>query len=159
MMDVFWNTIAMPSGSAMASRVRWLDGVRSDDLLTLLPPMPNPDAVTRSGFVPISLSITPPPGLPVAGVIVEFGYVENGGAGSYYCTSRQETCVATAAAMSSSPPFYYEQTESYSPAACSTGCTITIPALAQHALYYRWKYFSAGGQVIETSQAHVVITP
>jgi hypothetical protein len=157
--DVFWNGNVSPDGSFMATLVRWMDGVRSDALATVLPPYPNSDGVSRNTFIPISVAIQPPPGLPVQSAVVEFGYVENGDAANYYCTSRQETCVATAAAVNLNSPFAFEQTETYVPAPCSAGCTIAIPALPQRALYYRWKYIGSTGQVIETSQTHVVLTP
>jgi hypothetical protein len=158
-MDVFWNVRPVPSGGAMASQVRWLDGVRTENLTTVMPPMPAPDSVSRNTFYGIQVVIKPPAGLPVQSAIVEFGYVENGDAGSYYCTSRRETCVATTSSVDPSAPFHFEQTETFSPAPCSTGCTIAIPALPGHIVYYRWKYLGAGGQVIESSQAHVAITP
>jgi hypothetical protein len=156
--DVFWNGFMAPNNAMMGTWVRWLDGVRMEDLLTVLPPFPASDGVARSGFIPVSLTINPPPGLPVQSAIVEFGYVENGGPSNYYCTSRQETCVATGSTVNQSAPFSFEQSETYTPAPCAGGCTIAIPALSQHALYYRWKYLGASGRVIETSQAHVVLT-
>lgn len=156
--DVYWNGFMSPNGGLMGSQVRWMDGVRTEDLLTVLPPFPEPDGISRNNFVPVNLKIDPPRALPVQSAIVEFGYVENGGAANYYCTSRQETCVATGATVNQAAPFNYEQTESYTPAPCSNGCTIAIPALSGRALYYRWKYLGASGQVIGTSQAHVILT-
>ena len=157
-LDVFWNGFMAPNAALMGTWVRWLDGVRMDDLLTVLPPFPGSDGVARGEFIPVSLSITPPPTLPVQSAIVEFGYVENGGAGNYYCTSRQETCVATGATVSQSAPFNFEQSETYTPMPCAHGCTIAIPALSGHALYYRWKYLNASGEVIGSTQAHVMLT-
>jgi hypothetical protein len=90
--------------------------------------------------------------------IVEFGYAENGDPGSFYCTSRRESCVAVSGAVSPSIPFSYEQSETYSGAACSAGCTVAIPALSQRVLYYRWKYRNALGQVI-TDPIQAVVTP
>ncbi len=157
--DVFWNTFAAPSGGMFSTLGRWLDGVRSDNLVTAMPPLPAADGVARNSFVSVPVVVDPSPGLNVHTAVVEFGYVENGGAGSYYCTSRQETCVATNASINVGAPFSFEQTETYTPASCAHGCTITIPALPQRALYYRWKYLGASGQVIAASNAHVVLTP
>jgi hypothetical protein len=92
-------------------------------------------------------------------VAVEFGYAENGDPGSFYCTSRQESCVAVSGAISPSTPFFYEQSETYSGAACSAGCTVAIPALSQRVLYYRWKYRDAFGKVIATSDIRATATP
>jgi len=157
--DTYWNTDVTPSGFLVASRVRWLDGVRYEDLMTVLPPYPPTDAVARNTFLPVSVTINPPAGLPVVSAIVEFGYAENGGPASYYCTSRQETCVAAGAAINQTTPFYFEQSESYSGVPCAIGCTVTVPALSQRVLYYRWKYLSNSGQIVGYSQARVVVTP
>ena len=157
--DVFWNGFMSPNLALLGSQVRWLDGVRTDDLMTVLPPFPDPDGVTRNTFVPVPVKLSPPATLPVQSAIVEFGYVENGDAGNYYCTSRQETCVATAATVNLANPFTFQQSEGFTGQPCNGGCTIAIPALPQRALYYRWKYLGAGGQVLEVSQNHVVLTP
>jgi hypothetical protein len=156
---VFWNTFAAPSGGMFSTLGRWLDGVRSDNLVTALPPLPDADGVSRNTFIPVPVVIDPPPGLPVRSAVVEFGYVENGAAGGYYCTSRQETCVAASALLNVTTPFSFEQTETYAPVSCAHGCTITIPAISQRALYYRWKYFDASGQVLASSNSHVILTP
>jgi hypothetical protein len=92
-------------------------------------------------------------------VIVEFGYAENGDPGSFYCTSRRESCVAASGAVSSSTPFFYEETETYSGSSCSAGCSVAIPALSQRVLYYRWKYRDALGKVIATSGIRAAVTP
>ena len=157
--DTYWNSDVTPSGLLMASRVRWLDGVRNEDLMTILPPYPASDGVTRYTFLPVPVNIDPPAGLPAQSAIVEFGYGENGSAESYYCTSRQETCVVASGAINQTTPFYFEQSESYSGVPCATGCTVMVPGLSQHVLYYRWKYLSGSGQVVGSSQVHVVVTP
>lgn len=156
--DAYWNAFMAPSAGVMGSQVRWYDGVRTDDLMTVLPPFPAPDGVARNTFLPVTLTIHPPRTSPAQSAIVEFGYVENGSAANYYCTSRQETCVATGSSVNTSHPFTFEQSEGYTPAPCATGCTITIPALSGRALYYRWKYLGSTGQVVETSQTHVLLT-
>jgi hypothetical protein len=92
-------------------------------------------------------------------VVVEFGYAENGGPGSFYCTSRRESCVAVSAAIGSPTPFFYEQAETYSGAPCAAGCAVAIPALSQRVLYYRWKYRDAFGRVIATSESRATATP
>jgi hypothetical protein len=158
-MHIFWNLIAGPSLSFFGSYGRWLDGVRSDALLASLPPMPQADSVSRNTFVPIALTLSPPPGLPLASAVVEFGYAENGGAGAYYCTSRQETCIASSAGINPATPFFYEQSEQFAGVPCAAGCTVTVPAVPQRILYYRWKYLSAAGQAIAVSAAHAVATP
>ncbi len=154
--DVFWNNQGPPAASVSGSQVRWLDGVRFDNLINILPPYPNQDTVTRGSFEAIPVAVDPPP-QPGKTAIVEFGYAENGSAANYYCTSRQEACVAVSAAVNTAAPFYFEQTEHYSGVPCSSGCTVTIPALPQHVVYYRWKYLDASSHVIGTSQPHVTV--
>ena len=61
---------------------------------------------------------------------IKFGYMENGSAGSYYCTSRQDACTT------SGSPFIFPSIDSRTPLACSSGCTINIPAIAGRAVYY-----------------------
>jgi hypothetical protein len=158
-MNVFWNLIAGPSLSFLGNYGRWLEGVRSDVLLSSLPPMPQPDSISRNAFVPVGLTLAPPSGVPVASAIVEFGYAENGSAQSFYCTSRQETCVASSRTINAATPFFYEQTERFTAVPCASGCTITVPVLSQHVLYYQWKYFGGSGQVVATSQIRAVAVP
>lgn len=156
--DAYWNVFTTPSEGALGSQVRWLDGVRTDDLLSVLPPFPGPDGVTRNTFESVPVAVPAPAVTGAQSAIVEFGYVENGSATSYYCTSRLETCVAASTTIDSSPPFTFETSEGFTPAACSTGCTIAIPSISQRTLYYRWKYLGSTGQVLQTSVPHVMIT-
>jgi hypothetical protein len=157
--NVFWNVAVTPNSGLIESWARWLDGVAHEDLVPIFPPYPSQDGVARNTFIPVPVVVDPPPGSAVQSAIVEFGYAENGDPGSYYCTSRQETCVAASGSVNTVTPFYFEQSESYSGAPCATGCTITIPAFSQRAVYYRWKYLGSSGQVVESSKVHVVLTP
>jgi hypothetical protein len=157
--DVYWMVVATPGGELAFSQARVLDGVRSENLITVLPAYPAQDSTVRGTFIPIPVDTAPPPSLMVNDVIVEFGYAENGDPGSFFCTSRQESCVAVSAAIDSSTPFFYEQAEAYSGAPCSAGCAVAIPALSQRVLYYRWKYRDAFGRVIATSEIRATATP
>jgi hypothetical protein len=49
--------------------------------------------------------------------------------------------------------------ETYAGQPCSSGCTITIPAISGKVLYYRWKYRDAANNVLETSGVHVQAVP
>jgi hypothetical protein len=158
-MAVFWVSYASPGGEVLFSNAPWLDGVRTDNLVSVPAPYPAPDSASRGAFIPIAVQTAPPPGLMVNDVIVEFGYAENGDPGSFYCTSRQESCVAVSGAVNSPAPFFFEQVETYSGARCTAVCAVAIPALPQHVLYYRWKYRDAFGAVIATSPIHAVATP
>jgi hypothetical protein len=158
-MWVFWVSSASPAGEVLFSNAPGLDGVRTDNLVSVPPPYPAPDSALRGMFIPIPVRTSPAPSLMVNDVIVEFGYAENGDPGSFFCTSRQESCVAVGRAIDSSAPFFYEQAERYSGAPCSAGCSVEIPALSQRVLYYRWKYRDAFGNVIGTSGVRAIATP
>ncbi len=152
--DTYWNSDVTPSGLLMASRVRWLDGIRNEDLMTVLPPYPVPDGVARDSFLAVPVTINPPAGLGVQSAIVEFGYAENGGP----CTSRQEACVAATSTINPAQPFYFENTENYSGLPCAKNCVITIPALSQRVLYYDIKYLDALGNTLGISPIQVTVT-
>jgi hypothetical protein len=155
---VYWNAESTPSGQLLFSNARWLDGVRHEDLVSILPPYPAADSEARSTFVGVPVKITPPAS-EGSNVIVEFGYAENGDPNSFFCTSRQETCVAVSNAVNPTNPFFFEQTDSYSGARCALSCTVLIPALSQHVLYYRWKYRDGSGNVIATSGTNAIAVP
>jgi hypothetical protein len=156
-MDVFWTATPAPSGAMMFSQARWLDRVRTDDLSSVLPPFPVQDNIARNTFSPVPVIIPALQGGSAQSAYVEFGYVENGAPGSYFCTTRQEACVASGASINIASPFQFEITETHSPTPCSSGCLITIPALPEHVVYYRWKYFDANGLLLQTSNQHVAI--
>jgi hypothetical protein len=157
--NVFWNTSMTPSAELAFSQVRWLDGVRHDNLITVLPPYPASDSASRNTFVPIGVNMPPTPGGAGTNVVVEFGYAENGGADDFFCTSRQETCVAASGTVNQASPFYFAQTETYSGVPCASGCTVTIPALSQRILYYRRKQRDASGAVVGVSDTRAIATP
>jgi hypothetical protein len=156
--SVFWNMSMLPSGTTALSQVRWLDGIRHENLVTVLPPYPASDSISRNTFVPIEVKI-PPQGVAGGNIVVEFGYGENGSAGSFFCTSRQEACVAASSAVDQASPFYFAHSENYNGVPCASGCTVTIPALSQRILYYRWKQRDASGAVVTTSETRVMVTP
>jgi hypothetical protein len=150
----FWNANNIPTGLLSANYARWLDGLRTEVITAILPPFPSPDGVNRSTFVSIPISL--PGGPNVASAEVQFWYQE-AGAG---CTisGRQEACVANAATVNQTTPFSWVS-ENPPPLACATGCTISLPALSGHTLYYKSLYYNAGGGVIYTSGSRQVTIP
>ena len=160
MMDVFWSMRLIPSGLSAATQVRWFDNARTDNLNNVIPPMPTVDPYTpRNTFTAVPVFLTPPGGMSIASAEIEFGYAENGAAGNYYCTSRQEACVAVTAAVNMSTPYFFESTDTFSPLACVTSCTISIPALPGHLVYYRYKFLNGGGGLVQTGPAQVAVIP
>ena len=58
--------------------------------------------------------------------------------------------MAVTAAVNVSSPYFFESTDTFSPLACVTTCTISIPALPGHLVYYRHKFLNGGGGVVVT---------
>ena len=86
---------------------------------------------------------------------VRFGYTPN-----FYCSSRQEACIANAATVQSgSSVFSYETSDSYSGLACATGCTVTIPALSQRVLWYQWVFRNTSTGGMQTGPVELMTTP
>jgi hypothetical protein len=135
----FWNVRATPDGLGMLSQVIGLNGNASATVMTVLPPIVY-DSINGADFVPVTFQLNPPAGYSIDNAIVEFGYAENGDpAIGPFCTSRQETC---AKGSQSGNIFHYETSESgsYSGQPCSSGCTVTVPAISGRSLYYRVKF-------------------
>lgn len=141
---VFWNSRTIPDGSwAFTTLAAYPNTIK----LVQIPPREKA-SLSRIQYMPVSVSVPGRAGLD--NVMVEFGYAENGSPTNYYCTARQESCVAQGATISSSTPFYFETTESGSITGtpCSSGCTIAIPAISTRVLYYRINLRNSLNQVI-----------
>jgi hypothetical protein len=138
----FGRTDSMPEGKWVRVPAYWLDGVRSDFLLAKVPAVDPVDTVDRSRFQMVRVKL---PGVSNAThAVVDFGYEEFGRPTDFYCTTRRERCTVPGLA-----PFSYAS-EPVSPAACSGGCTIDVPALPQKVLYYRARHLNASGQTVFT---------
>jgi hypothetical protein len=149
----FWNVRTSNDGKWLFFRSDWLDGVRSEWMIAQIPPYPMPDSINRADFVPVSVNVSPPAG--VAGVTAEFGYAENGPADGYFCTSRQEICV-----KGNQPANGFDFAGDNVPELpCTASCSIVIPAISQHVIYFRLKYLTANGTLQQVSEPHVAIVP
>jgi hypothetical protein len=142
----------------------YTSGAWTDVLLGKLPPFPPTDSVVRSTFQPLAVNLTPPTGLAVSNAIVQFGYTENGSPGQFYCTSRQEKCLATAAAVPVVPFQFASEgaggvEAGVSGVPCTNGCSVAIPAISQRILYYQVKYRDASNNTVATSQIQTVAVP
>jgi hypothetical protein len=96
--------------------------------------------------------------------VIQFGYSENGPPDKYYCTSRQEACLASTADVPA-VPFLFPSEGSDGTASgvpglpCSNGCTIAIPAISQRVLYYQVLYRDTSNNVVAKGRTEFIVTP
>jgi Putative binding domain, N-terminal/Viral BACON domain len=108
---------------------------RVNDLCGAIMP---PDPPTQPGNDFLSVPVNVAAGYTYAEV--QFGYAENGASTNFYCTTRQEACNTSAPAGT---PFNWE-TETRTLRPCSSGCTIQVPVLPDHVVYYRTRTSNDG---------------
>ena len=162
--DPYWHGKALSDASWMLFRSMYTNGAWTDVLLGKLPPYPPTDSVVRSTFQAIPVKLTPPAGLAVDNAVIQFGYAENGSPGQFYCTSRQEKCLATAATVPATPFLYASEgaggvETGVSGVPCANGCSVAIPAISQRLLYYQVKYRDGSNNTVATSEIEVVSVP
>lgn len=127
------NVKADPTGTALLARARWYIAP---------PPFPGVDSRNRGTFVGIPVTITSVPA-GTDNVLVQFGYD-----GTFQCSrNRDNTCYAESATLNEATPFMFDH-ETLTGVSCASGCTVTIPAIANRVLYYRVVYRNSGGAVI-----------
>ncbi len=128
------------------------EGNSSQTLLQAkLPPSDPTNPESHSYFVPIPLQL---PGIPGAvKAFIRFGYVENGPADGFLCTTRTDSCVVGITTKPSADPFFFEHMESdgWKGTPCSAGCTISVPAISRRILYYQYAYLNNLGTLVYTS--------
>jgi hypothetical protein len=162
--DPYWHGKALSDASWVLFRSMYTGGAWTDVLLGKLPPYPPVDSVVRSTFQPIPVKLTPSAGLAVDNAVIQFGYAENGGPGQFYCTSRQEMCLAAAATVPAVPFLFPSDgaggaETGVTGVPCANGCSVAIPAISQRMLYYRVKYRDASNRTLATSQIETVAVP
>jgi hypothetical protein len=163
-LGIFDTVYVLPNGQWMIFEGQFVgDGsLNKSYFIAKIPPPAPQDSYNRLDFIPISISLPPLAGATQA--FVRFGYAENGPAPSLFCTSRKENCVAGAPTASTPVdpvnPFFFEQTEaaSWSPAACTSGCTITLAGIPQRVMYYQFVYKNSTG-IVYTSPVSTTIVP
>jgi hypothetical protein len=116
-------------GKWMLVRAGWPNGVRARVLLGKVPSVAVEDSIDRSR--PVAVKVVLPSGSGY--VRARFGYIENGSAAQFYCTSRKEACLTDASVQ----PYAFEQSDPLTATDCRNGCTVSIPALSGRVLYYR----------------------
>ncbi|MGE5648429.1 MAG: hypothetical protein ACM336_21835 [Acidobacteriota bacterium] len=152
----YQNAHVTVDGKWALTQARWLDGVQSQAIAIRLPSYGASDSVNRSTFVPVHVRVAPVSGTD--NVLAEFGYDP-----AFSCTSRREACVSvtggsTAKQVNEAVPFYWAG-DSVAGVPCSSGCTVTIPAVSQRVLYYRIKHRRADGSVVATGSTEVAVVP
>ena len=162
--DPYWHGKALSDASWLMFRSMYTSGAWTDILLGKVPPFPPTDTVVRSTFQAMPVKLTPPAGLGVDNAVVQFGYVENGGPGQFYCTSRQEKCLATTAAPAGLPFLFPSDgaggvETGVAGVNCANGCTVQIPAISQRMLYYQVKYRDAFNNTVATGKLETVAVP
>jgi hypothetical protein len=162
--DPYWHGKALSDASWVMFRSMYTNGAWTDILLGKLPPFPPADSVVRSTFQPIPVKLTPPAGLAVDNAVIQFGYMENGGLEQFYCTSRQERCLATSATVAAVPFLFASEgaggvETGVAGVPCANGCTVAIPAISQRILYYQIKYRDGSNKTVATSQIQTVAVP
>jgi len=163
-LNVFDNPYVLPNGQWMMFEGQFAGDASLNKVFFLgkIPPPETQDSYNRADFIPISVSLPPLNGATQA--YVRFGYAENGPGASLFCTSRKENCVVgantSATSVNHANPFFMEQTESssWSPAACTSGCTIYLPGIPQRMMYYQFVYTNATG-IVYTSPVSATVVP
>jgi uncharacterized protein (TIGR03437 family) len=144
---------ATPDGKWLLFNQR-INNTEGPLLMLKIPPFQAEDSVDRSTFIPAIVTVAP--NSQAASAVIQFGYAEQGAPGQYYCTSRQESCVAISSSINPADPFKYKDTEHYSGVPCQAGCQIAIPLAPQHVAYYQVLYLDASGHVIALGSQGVV---
>jgi hypothetical protein len=148
-MSLFANARTLPDGSwimcftfPQGHTTVWLGKIGS---------YPPASSVNRANYIPVPVQLPAKSGAVKA--VIDYGFDEN-----LRCTNRTDGCVATGALPTDPNPFYWAS-ESYSGAACSSGCTIKIPAIGGRMVYYRPRYLDASGATVLTGKMAVVAVP
>jgi len=149
----FSNARSTPDGKWAILPGYWLDGYRMDLLLAKLPPWPADSSVSRADFIPVEVTQGAVNGIAFAQA--RFGYVENGAASQFYCTSRKEACVTS---TSSTEPFLFDG-QTPQRLTCSAGCTIRIPALPGRTLFYQVELLDGSGNIVSKQPVQAIATP
>ena len=139
------NTNPLPDGSATLV-TNWLVNLPTFTWDRL--------GINRTTWIPVSVSSG---GVPAgsANAYVRFGYTPN-----YWCSDRQEVCLANANSIQSGTSVYsYESSDNYSGLACTTSCAIVIPALSQRIMWYQWVFRDASNNPVGTGPSRVLATP
>jgi hypothetical protein len=144
----FENNQSTPGNEALLYRREFPEYQRADMWELTLPPYPAFDSVNRAAYEPIAIKVSPGPTSIATRAAVDFGYMEYAQGGTYNCTTRNDGCQSvTAAIPTGNTPFVFVS-ESATGLACTSGCTITVPAIPARAMYYRIRYENSSSVTI-----------
>jgi len=147
----FTTWLQTPGGKWGFFSAPYVNGLRNDYFAMKLPPwLTALEKVDRSTFVPVQRTLAALPGAKY--VRARFGYAENGPVWSFFCTSRQETCVT------GGDPFCF-LSEWSQPLRCDSRCTLSIPAIPGRVLYFVVDRLDSTGRTVSTSPMEAVAIP
>ncbi len=122
-------------------------------MMAKMPPFTPPsDSVDRTKFIDLQVPVTATGGSVRAWV--KFGYLENGAPTDFYCISRAEACVANTNTApptdGTTDPFKFITTDAPSGLSCAATCTIHVPVLPAHHVYYMIQYLDISNAVLSS---------
>ena len=112
-----------------------------------LPPLPEMSSGQPLTFDRVEVDLYHP---TAAKFRIEFGYVENGRADNYYCTTRQDKCVVDTAPFNAATPFKWGGEAPGFIACTGKRCKAEIPRLPGRVVYSRAVFYDATNQEIES---------
>lgn len=136
----FWNAKASPDGTITLIYAPGTGSVRPEAFLLATPAIAGSPTLP-SGYKTLSVAVP-----ATAYALVRFGYDAG-----YHCTTDSDSCVT------GGTPWNYAR-EGTTPTSCSSGCTISVPAIPGRPIYYRVDQTDASGNVL-TAGAPVVAIP
>lgn len=133
-----------------------LAGGGHPDLWIAEVPAPAPfDSIDRTTYIPVTIKI----GAGFAFGRVRFGYLENNNGNNtnkFHCTSYQDDCLTDNAIV----PFAYDTSDSGKAGiACSSGCSITVPAISRRVMYYQTESCTGANTGCVRGAIQVVVVP
>lgn len=137
----------LPDGSGVASAMNYLVNLPAFSWDT-------PLAVNRTTWVPIVVNSGAAPA-STATAYVQFGYNP-----SYYCSDRQEACLANSGSIQPGNAVYSFATSDapITGVSCALSCSVAVPALSQRLMWYQWKFFDSMGMSTGNGPVIVVST-
>jgi hypothetical protein len=152
----YTSGVSDPTGQWAFYTGYWLNAVRTDMMAAKLPTFPAASTGTTT-FTQLPVTVA---SSTYDQARVEFGYLENGPATSFFCTGRQEACV-TSAAPTQANPFSYLTSDApgWTSTSCTAGCTINVPVIPGRTVYYQVQQRNSSTSQQQTSATTVVATP